>query len=841
MSATGRAYRHSLRQAPSRPEFIWIGDDLLSSTFRRFVNGQQRRYESRVPGPLEARKRLARRRNTALATSGQPLDIPANVANLFGANGSGHVRQWDDSSWSPRWPEPLELFSYSNPPPAPQVPSFLDNADVWSEPQVPDLPAFNIPLEREKITQKTKKTKAKTPDPQTFEASLARCSTVEDVRKALEWHQIDIRKVPEHSRLILNHFCHVTFRIGKDSRIYDLIEFLNDTSLNVSGVGNYRALFSYIDDAEMHVAYREMLIDQTTTAIQLGLVPIAEVNEIIQCLPQVVETPDRPFKFQQVEELSYLYYRIWESLRASKVFTLYEIYHEILDPWLGQLLDLDDERYLCLARDITAAYYASVRSFADSISARALKLLTTGKAPVDTEFLESWLDRCFVLGDSRSLQLANEAIIAYHSTERRLSEFVTNQLLKFLTLPGELAGHKQKTAEAIRSLMQQLDGDLATRYIVYITEKLVFSIPDDSLRSRTLVIWKHCLKYMNNQTAFSLPVLSETPKAAHWKGSPGLRIALRLWIWSALRSPIDPATANNPRVEQLKQNDKTAITLLKLFDGFTTVTRSPWWNRTEILPRLIYNLQKLNVPCNDTLMKTHALLTGIQITRGATLHAFRKLEEGKISLKDAALHRDTFNATKVYLLSSYLPYIQDVDITSPEFVEAMLQSIEQGRESIEAIFTLMSFHTPLKIGLAIANTPQGRYGHQQKPYKRLVLRNHPKRKANEPKLALDPQACVAFVELMATCIATSEKLTPRAAFNLVTHLYAFTIHHFGPVRPSLVRALYHCGVTRFRQNGQGVSRVQEAYIMGLVRRFEDPQAVKGLMNGSFIKIGDHGV
>jgi hypothetical protein len=734
-----------------------------------------------------------------------------------------------------------ELFSYSNPPPAPQVPSFLDNADMSSEPLLPNFNAFNIPLEKNKTTQNTKKTKIKTPDPQTFEASLARCSTVEDVRKALEWHQIDIRKVPDHSRLILNHFCHVTFRIGKDARIYDLIEFLNDTSLNVSGVGNYRALFRYIDDSEMHVAYREMLIDQTTTAIELGLVPIAEVNEIIQCLPQVVETPDRPFKFQQVEELSYLYYRIWESLRASKVFTLYEIYHEILDPWLGQLLDLDDERYLCLARDITASYYESMRSFADSMSVRALQLLTTGKAPVDIEFLESWLDRCFALGDSRSLQLANEAIIAYHSTERHLSELVTNQLLKFLTLPGELAGHKQKTAEAIRSLMQQLDGDLATRYIVYITEKLVFSVPGDGLRSRTLVIWKHCLKYMNNQTAFSLSVLSETPKAAHWKGSPGLRIALRLWIWSALRSPVDPVTANGPRVEQLKQTDKTAITLLKLFDGFTTVTKSPWWNRTEILPRLIYNLQKLNVPCNDTLMKTYALLTGIQITRGATLHAFRKLEEGNISLKDAALHRDTFNATKVYLLSSYLPYIQDVDVTSPEFVEAMLQSIEQGRESIEAIFTLMSFHTPLKIGLAIANTPQGRYGHQQKPYKRLVLRNHLKKKGNEPKLTLDPHACVAFIELMATCIATSDKLTPRAAFNLVTHLYAYTIHHFGPVRPSLVRALYHCGVTRFRQNGQGVSRVQEAYIMGLVRRFEEPQAVKGLMNGSFIKIGDHGV
>lgn len=860
MSATGHAYRHSLRTAPSRPEFVWIGDDILSSAFRRFVNGQQRRYESRVPGPLEARKRLARRRNTALATSGQPFDVPANVANLFGANGSGHVRQWDDSSWSPRWPEPLgellldygvwpgygiiangrvELFSYSNPPPAPQVPSFLDNAAMSSEIQFPDPAAFTIPLERNNTSQKTKKTKTKTPEPQTFEASLARCRTVEDVRKALEWHQIDIRKVPDYSRLIFDHFCHVTFNIGKDARIYDLIEFLNDTTLNVSGVGNYRALFSYINDSEMHVAYKEMLIDQTTTAIELGLVPISEVNEIIQFLPQIAETPDRPFKFQQVEQLSYLYYRVWESLQASKVFTLHEIYYEILDPWLEQLLDLNDERYLCLARDITTAYYASMRSFADSISARALQLLATRNASVDTEFLESWLDRCIALGDSGSLQLANEAIIAYHSTDKGLSDLVTNQLVKFLTLPDQLAVHKQKAAETVRSLMQQLDGDLATRYIVYITEKLVFSTSNDAVRSRALIIWRHCLKFMNNQTAFSLPVLSETPKAAHWRGSPGLRIALRLWIWSSLRSPVDPVTANTPRVEQLKQTDKTAMELLKLFDGFTTVTRSHWWNRTEILPRLIYSLQRLNVPCNDTLMKTYALLTGVQITRGATLQAFRKLEEGKMSLKDAALHRDTFNATKMYLLSSYLPYIQDVDVTSPEFVEAMLQSIEQGRESIEGIFTLMSFHTPLKIGLAIASTPpQGRFRPKPlKPFRRLLP---PGQKApKQDNSALDPQACVAFIELMATCIATSDKLTPRAAFNLVTHLYTYTIHHFGPVRPSLVRAMYHCGVTRFRQSGQGVSRVQEAYIMGIVRRFEDPQAVKGLMDGSYVEVNHH--
>ena len=172
------------------------------------------------------------------------------------------------------------MFSYSNPPPAPQLPAFLDNADVLNESQFPEPPVFNIP-------RNTKKNKTKDSNSHTFEASLVRCKTVKDVKNALEWHQIDIRKVPDYSRLIFDHFCRMTFTVGYDIRIYDLIEFLNDTTMNVSGVGNYRSLFNYINDSEMHVAYREMLIDLTTTAIELGLVPLAEVNEIIQFLPTI--------------------------------------------------------------------------------------------------------------------------------------------------------------------------------------------------------------------------------------------------------------------------------------------------------------------------------------------------------------------------------------------------------------------------------------------------------------------------------------------------------------------------------------------------------------------------
>jgi hypothetical protein len=113
MSVSGHACRHALQRVPSRLDYVWISDELLSLTFQRFVKGQ-RRYGSQVPGPLEARNRLTKRRNTALAAAGSSFDPAANVAHLFGANGKGHLRQWDDSPWSSRWPEPLgkQLISY---------------------------------------------------------------------------------------------------------------------------------------------------------------------------------------------------------------------------------------------------------------------------------------------------------------------------------------------------------------------------------------------------------------------------------------------------------------------------------------------------------------------------------------------------------------------------------------------------------------------------------------------------------------------------------------------------------------------------------------------------------
>ena len=54
-------------------DHIWIGDDILNHTLHRFILlSAHRRHGSHVPGPLEARRRAAKRRLMNVAPVGAP-------------------------------------------------------------------------------------------------------------------------------------------------------------------------------------------------------------------------------------------------------------------------------------------------------------------------------------------------------------------------------------------------------------------------------------------------------------------------------------------------------------------------------------------------------------------------------------------------------------------------------------------------------------------------------------------------------------------------------------------------------------------------------------------------
>ncbi|OKL55769.1 hypothetical protein UA08_08995 [Talaromyces atroroseus] len=804
MSVSGHACRHALQHVPSRLDYVWISDELLSLTFRRFVKGQ-RRYGSRVPGPLEARNRLAKRRNTALAVTGSSFDPAAHVAHLFGANGKGHLRQWDDSPWSSRWPEPLEIFSYSDQPPTPPGPSFLAHGDSSGVAPSETTNFIANPTVAESLT---------------FASSLI----------ALEWYQIDLRKDPECSRMIFSHFYKLAFITNDTSGIRNLIEFMNDASLNIYGVGNYADLFERLSISSLDTSSKNMLVDTVTKAIGLGLVPITEITPILRYLPASI--CGREWS-RQTGTLIQTFYDIWGSVQSCSVFKLHEIYHSLLQPWVEQLMTFNDDRYLRLAREILLAYYDSLRTLSLSMSSRVFQILSS-RGGLDRGIFETSLDRALMFGDKPSLQFANDIIVTYHRYEQTPSNSIANILLRYLVHEDNFASSTGKSAEILPDLLRQLSVDVAAKYIILMAENLAFLRRDGPLRSQALKALRHCVMHTDRPSILSSQAWSELQGSDSLKASKGLRFALRIWTWSALSTtPHRRITRSQPVNLQSKKAHATGVSILKLFDDATTsiVWRSHG-NRTELLPKLIVGLQKLQVPSNQVLRKVYTLLSHRQIKNASTLQSFRKLEEGLITLEQAALQQHVFNSTKFYLLSSHLRVIENVDVTSPSFIEDMISMIEKDNRAMRQIIFLISFHTPLKVALAMASARKD-INNNVPNTKRIksILRLESKGK----QLYLEPQACVSFIHFLTATIATSDKVSPRAAFNLVSYLYRYLIVHNGPVQPNFARAMYHCGVTRFVQSGLHVSRAQEDYVMHVVRRHEEPEAVRGLLNGSFLE------
>ncbi|RDK38846.1 hypothetical protein M752DRAFT_286045 [Aspergillus phoenicis ATCC 13157] len=319
-------------------------EDFLASAFRRFANGQ-RRYESRVPGPLEARRRLAKRRNTALAgiAGTGPLD---DIACLFGRNGREHMK-WTTTTEG-RKAKGSHFYQLSTPspsPPPPPIPSAYNGDGVIEDefalgrpsPGRPDMP----PDGPDEVSRD-----------QYLRRRLRECRTVEAVKRVVRQLDVDLLREPGYSRFIFDHLlsCSRRGELGVD----ELVSFLDDPQLNIRGARNYLTAVEHIASRGIRHGKWHPLFDNVVQALELGIVPPEELCAIIEAIAKAAPAKTER-KRQFPDTVTAMYQAMWDAIGRCDIYGHGDLDEGIVDAWLGALWERNVCDDLPLAKSILLA------------------------------------------------------------------------------------------------------------------------------------------------------------------------------------------------------------------------------------------------------------------------------------------------------------------------------------------------------------------------------------------------------------------------------------------------------------------------------------------------------
>lgn len=761
MSFGRHAYRHALNPSLNPGlDHIWISDDLITTTFRRFANGQ-RRHGSCVPGPLEARRRLAKRRNTALAgLGGGPAE---DIACLFGRNGREHMR-WTDQPWqhahldtqsmsrgekclmqTPKSNTRQVLSRYPVGDPESSTPLFEYKFEPV-EPIVPtnsSSPVHRTPLSRTQNLQKFLE-----------ERSL----DIEDTRDFIRQLHIDLQREPKYSRQIFDHIIqHSPLDLAQ------ALAFLEDPFLNTRGSGNYLAAVELFSRSKKRRSSRTAVLHAVARGLEMGLVPTSELCLIIRTLPKILVERNKTLDAWDQKTLVKHYRTLWQAIGKCNILGYHDLDKQLTDTWLQELSRIG------------------------------------------------------------SLRFAEEIVVATHGLSSDES-WPSTLVLKRLWIANGI--DEAVSLRNVGRFLDQLDPNTSAECIIGVTEHLATITSDNEVRQRLLNRWRECLLQVS-----SASVIAKSPK---WLDMPMAymdfpdeisisdlsiqsQIVIRLWGLRTLSRTLGPMYNQNTRA-----TDLPICFLLNLYETTTQKTHS------SFLAGFMQGIHELDLPYNSLLLLAVDLKLR-KLTSKTTRQTLRRLETAQTSLTDVWTEHSVYTGIRDLFYGTFEQMFCDMNITSPASVAECLHLARVGdSKDVWSVLRLLNNHTPLKICLHKACFPIPH------PDEKALVRFDPEpRDSRSP----DPYIAVDFIHQLAVVFSCCKQLTPSRSFHLVHWIYNYLRRHGGPVHPSLVRAMYHAGVVRYRREGRRLPVAQYEYILWIVRKFEGPEVVKELTNGPTIARG----
>ncbi|KAK5361351.1 hypothetical protein LTR20_004388 [Exophiala xenobiotica] len=291
-----------------RSPFIWISDALLTDTFTRFCH--HKRHGSNVPGPLEAQRRAARRKNTSLAyaSHGAP---PVDPALVFG--GSKDINWWQ----IPASKEPAKHAAF------PRLPTWL-------------FPNNETPQQlqgsegcRKGISQSTHGGQAE---------QLAQCSNLSDIRAWLKSGNVNLRHDPATGEAIWRHMLMASFSAE------EIAEYVSDPGFHPRGTSFIAQLLPTMLALTWDVYSWRILRDSIAKAAELGFIGIEDLRTILNTITttDVLSLRKRGHTIINVQrERIYLVRDILQSLERSKVLRMADLGRPFLSELFSKLVNLD--------------------------------------------------------------------------------------------------------------------------------------------------------------------------------------------------------------------------------------------------------------------------------------------------------------------------------------------------------------------------------------------------------------------------------------------------------------------------------------------------------------------
>lgn len=433
-----------------------------------------------------------------------------------------------------------------------------------------------------------------------------------------------------------------------------------------------------------------------------------------------------------------------------------------------------------------------------------------GYRDLDKVLVDTWMQE---LLSTRNFRFAEEIVIETHDASSDIH------------WPSALIMAWLKTIDSLDTvilssypdkLLSSLDADCAAKCIVGVTELLAFSTLENQDRNRLLERWRDCLRRVSNVGPIAnahiwldLPLAyTESPVQASSNAdqSTQQQIIIRLWALRSLCRALGPLYN-----QDLRDTDRPIYLLLNLYEMTVRDTEG------SFLADLMHGLQSLNLPYNN-LLQLAVDLKLRKLTTKTARKTLEKLERSQISLADVWTNPAVYNGVRFLFFGTFEQMLCRLNLTSTASVEECLRLARVGdSKSVWSLLRLLGNHTPFKLCLHKAWTPLPH------PEEKALVRYHPGPRDSQ---CPDPYAAVDLIHQLAVVFSCCQHLTPTRSFHLIHWLYDYLRKHGGPVYPSLVRAMYHAGVVRYRREGRRVSPTQYEYIMWIMRKFESREIVR---------------